>query len=411
MENYTPLEKTISEILKRSIETKTLNIGEFFQQMEAGFKSCGLRQPSISGILKNILIIRLDAVGDYVLTSAAIRTIRENFPAAHITFVVSKNLYPLAELCPYVNEVFAIEQNQKFSPKMIADVATFAQKYLWRRHFDVSFYLGIVFRPVRNFLSYLSGAKERICFDIDELSKFFHTKCIPVLPQYYEHDCLMNLHLLQQAGLKVNDTRLEIWIEQKDLIAAEKLLENFAPNRIKISVGIGANHLARKYPVEKYLVAFKEIIAKGAAVIILGGSNEIDDAKFLEDNLASEFVKNFVQIKTGWRVDAAIMSLCDLYIGNMTGACDVAAALKKPIITLSRVAKDITEFFKIHNEAKSYRPWQTKSIVLQPAHQLEECRAKPSYLGCRANISHCIAQIKPQEIVDAYEKMISFNFF
>ena len=408
MEDFGQLDKIFSEIINQSIEAKTLNVNEFIRQMEAGFKSCGFREPPANGILKNILIIRLDAVGDYILTSAAIRTIRENFPSAHITFVVSENLYPLAELCPYVNEVFAIDQDQNFSPQLLVDLANFARQNLWRRHFDLSFYLGLVMRPVRNFLSYLSGARERICFDVDEASKYFHTKCIQILPEYYEHECLMNLHLLRQAGLKIGDTRLEIWFERADLIAAERLMGNFAPNRIKISVGIGANHAARKYPVEKYLIAFSEIISKGASIIILGGPAEVDDAKFLEDNLPAEFVKNVVPIKTGWRIDAALMSLTDLYIGNMTGACDVAAALKLPIVTLSRVAKDITEFFKIHNEAKSYRPWQTKSIVLQPDHQLDDCRAQPSYLGCRANTAHCIAQITPQEIVDAYEKMLEF---
>ena len=115
-------------------------------------------------------------MGDFVLTSAAIHTIRENFPSAHITFVVSK---------------------------MIADLAKFAQKNLWQRRFDVSFYLGIVMRPVRNFLSYLSGAKERICFDTDELTRYFNTKYIPILPEYYEHDCLMNLHLLRQVSARI----------------------------------------------------------------------------------------------------------------------------------------------------------------------------------------------------------------
>ncbi|MBQ7628611.1 MAG: hypothetical protein IJS81_00120 [Selenomonadaceae bacterium] len=102
------------------------------------------------------------------------------------------------------------------------------------------------------------------------------------------------------------------------------------------------------------------------------------------------------------------MSLTDIYIGNDTGTQHVAAALKKPIITLSRVAKDITEFFKSYNEAISYRPWQTKAIVLQPAHQLAECRAKPSSLGCVVDDPHCIAQIEPLEIVDAYEKILIY---
>ena len=46
MEDFGQLDKIFSEIINQSIETKKLNVGEFFQQMEAGFKSCGFRQPS-----------------------------------------------------------------------------------------------------------------------------------------------------------------------------------------------------------------------------------------------------------------------------------------------------------------------------------------------------------------------------
>ena len=38
MENYEPLEKIISECIKRTIETKTLNITEFIWKVEEGFK-------------------------------------------------------------------------------------------------------------------------------------------------------------------------------------------------------------------------------------------------------------------------------------------------------------------------------------------------------------------------------------
>ncbi|MBQ7628612.1 MAG: hypothetical protein IJS81_00125 [Selenomonadaceae bacterium] len=62
-----------------------------------------------------------------------------------------------------------------------------------------------------------------------------------------------------------------------------------------IAAGIGANIPQRKYPVEKYLIAFREIISKGASIIILGGSAEVDDAKFLEDNLPARYIKNLVK--------------------------------------------------------------------------------------------------------------------
>ena len=55
--------------------------------------------------VKNILIVRLDVIGDMILTSGFIREVRANFPQAKITLVVSPLVYPIVELCPYVDEI------------------------------------------------------------------------------------------------------------------------------------------------------------------------------------------------------------------------------------------------------------------------------------------------------------------
>ena len=408
---YEKLNQIIRETFEHLAQTGQLKLGFFLQQMEEEFTRLGFREESAGNEVKNILLLSLDAVGDFVVTSPAIRSIRENFPAARITLVVPTKVYPLAELCPYVNEVLIYDWEEKFSAEVFLKVTDFARKNLWKRRFDLCFRIGVVYRPEINFLSYLSGARERICLEFSEIDKFFNTKCIENFIKAGDHISALDLYFLLNVGLKVNDTRLEVWYNKTDLFTARNLLKNFAQGRIKIALGIGAYAPARKYPVEKYFVALKEIISRGAAVIILGGKDELDDAKFLEENLPAECVKNFVEVGAGWRVDTAVISQSDLYMGNMTGVCDIAAALNKPIITLSRVAKRLPGFSGIHNETISYRPLQSLSFILQPEHQLDECRENPSYFGCVADHAHCIAQIEPKEIVAAYDEIIKLMKF
>ena len=190
-------------------------------------------------------------------------------------------------------------------------------------------------------------------------------------------------------------------------------MKNFAAGKIKIAFGIGANAPARKYPIEKYLVALKEIISRGAAIIILGGKSELDDAKFLEENLPAESVKNLVAVGVDWRTTIAAIAQTDIYIGNDTGTKHIAAALSKPNISLSRVAKKLSGVASICNEAISYRPLQSLSFILQPEYPLDECRENFSnsawYFSCNADHAHCIAQIKPSEIVAAYDELIKLK--
>ena len=408
-DEYAPIKKILQNFFNELEQTGDFNLYLFLQKMETAFNMSGFREPENNSTMKNILLVHIGAAGDFILTTPAIRAVRENYPNAYITLVVRENIFKLAELCPYVNEVLSIKSIREINLREdFINAANFAAEHLWQRRFDLAICLGTVINLIRNFLMYLSGARQRVTYLFDELGGFLNTHCYPMSKEWNTHDVMINLYLLKAHGLKIGNTDIEIWFNNSDLYTARRLLKNFGEGRIKVAVGIGANSPARKYPIEKYLVAFKQIINKGASLVIFGGQSEIDDAKFLEDNLPEGCVKNFVELKAGWRIDAAAMSLTDIYVGNFTGACDVAAALKKPVVVLSRVARDIKNIFKGINESERYLPWKTVSAIVRPAHQLEECKSKPNFQGCTAGKAHCIAQIEPDEIVYAFDKMIDF---
>ena len=407
-DNFGALEKIIDETIKRMLKTKNLDLQIFFQQMENEFARLGYREKSSAGV-KNILISRFDNIGDFVLSTPAIRAVRENFPDAFITLVVSETAYPLAEICPYVNEVFAFDINFDANNfiEVFKRVTNFAKKHLWKRHYNLAFHIQYWFTPIAPFFLYLSGAKERVAYSRDKLYSELINHDFSHLQEVY-HDVINNLNLLKLSGLKTSSTDTEIWFDDSDLFKAETLLKGFAEDRFKISVAIGSSNaqIARRYPVEKYLEAFKILVDKGAAIVIFGGPAELEGANFLEKNLPEGSVKNFVKLHAGWRVDAAAMSLTDMYIGNFTGACDVAASLKLPIIALTPESKDRDFLFEQgFSQIAHYYPWKTFSIVLRPAHQLDDCAKEIYYGGCQKKTSHCIAQIEPSEIVDAFDKM------
>ena len=360
------------------------------------------------GGVQKILILRLDAVGDFILLTPSIRAIRENFPRAYITLVVTKAVYPMAELCPYVNEVIVFETPFKSSVdnkdvlQIFKTTVNFSAQYLWKKHFDICF--AFLNDATHSLLAYISGAKIRVG-EGGGIANIFLNNPIPVDHIKISHWCEKNLYVVKACGLKINSADLEIWYDEEDLRIAKNLLKDFAPNRIKIAFGLGANVPERKYPVEKYLIALKKIVNKGAAIILLGGPSEVDDAKFLEKNLPKKFVKNVVKFQPSWRVTSAIISQADMYLGNDTGTQHVAAALKKPVVVLSRDSKDHERVMGPYSEHIRFKAWNTKSITLMPEHSLDDC-AKNLQATCWAGKPHCITQIEPSEIVAAYEKIL-----
>ena len=424
-ENFDNLEKLVVDTIQNAVKTKELKLQVLFQKMESEFTRFGFRESSKDGV-KNILLVRLDNVGDFILTIPAIREVRMNYPSAFITLVVREKVYPVAELCPYVNEVLIFEEKLYTNNLMqiFINVTAFAKKFFWRRRYDLGFsfrYWEDVWHLTSLIMLYIGGAVQRAGY-VNSAIQIYRGKILtketdwsfdllthPVInPKEIVHDCARSLYIPKSFGLTIRNTNTEFWYGKTDLYIARQFLGNFGDGRIKIAAGIGSNEEVRKYPLEKYLSAFKKIVKKGAALVIFGGPSELDNAQFLEKNLPEGTVKNFIKYKAGWRVDAAAMSLTDMYIGNMTGACDVAAALKKPVIVLSRVAKDREEIFNNEpSETSIYYPWQTKAIVIQPEHQSEDCVTMPYHGGCHKKTAHCITQIKPTEIVAAFDKMKS----
>ena len=277
-ERYAALANALEKTLKQIVATQNLD----FTIMEQEFVKQGYRDNQPSGV-ENILIFRLDYMGDFILSTPAIREIRANYPSAFITLVVRKQIYQMAELCPYVNEVIPIDVDYLKlmatgdTQAMLIIAANIAAQYLWKRNYTMCICLrhGIIFLDL--FLNYLSGAKQRIGYLVDtnfiyrdsisfqehnDIAKYFLTLPI-VQPKEILHTCAKDLFILKAMGLQVRQTNTELWYDAEDLYTARKLLEGFAPNRLKIVTGIGAGHPARKYPVEKYLSAFKAMLHKG----------------------------------------------------------------------------------------------------------------------------------------------------
>src|SRR6266576_1143293 len=55
--------------------------------------------------IKHVLVVRLDEIGDVVLTTPFLRELRRNLSGASITLLVSNRTRNLAELCPHVDQV------------------------------------------------------------------------------------------------------------------------------------------------------------------------------------------------------------------------------------------------------------------------------------------------------------------
>src|SRR5437868_12005137 len=96
----------------------------------------------------NILLIQLKRIGDLVLTTPAMAALRQKFPEATVSLIISRNSAPLLPALPNVDRAYVMRRGVSDLPAFLA---------IARRRFDVC--LDFTRNSRSAVLTFLSGAK------------------------------------------------------------------------------------------------------------------------------------------------------------------------------------------------------------------------------------------------------------
>lgn len=364
--------------------------------------------------VREILVIKLDGIGDAVLLSPFLRELRRMSPAARITYVASRTAAPLLEQCPHVDEVlvFDCDVPRLFRPFGHALRAfRLGRRISQNRAFDVAIvprwdtdgaYAGLVVAgtsaPVRiTYSERTTPRKQFLNRGFDALYTFAY------YPQDTAnetvHEVLRNLDLLSAVGGRPGDSTLEAWPDAKDETAASAVLASI-PVQAKrvVALGIGAGAPHRQWPVDRFAALadwlWKEL---GAVCVLIGGRGDLECAGLISDAINVPCVD--VVSRVSLLQTAALLKHCDLYVGNDTGPMHLAAAAGKPIVEISAHAQDCPDWH--WNSPARFGPWNVPNRILRPERCAEPCRD-----SCSADDAHCIRGIAVSAVTDAIKGLI-----
>lgn len=392
-----------------------------FNTFEPLFQSKGFREEHTEG-QQHILLIHINAMGDMVLATGFVRETRRNNPTAYITLLVSSVIYPLVCKCPYVNRILVIDAKLFYVDKQRFFVELFhlCKENFWRERYALSIcpQWGDD-KVVSQLAAYLSGAVCRVGYSCntacvyggalqpDIMEKSLMTEAY-IIPADIIHEAERMLYLLELLGMEVKEKHMEIWYGKCDKIAAGEFLSDVINSgRTLIAVGLGAGGESRKYPVNQYAEVLNVLSQKQeACFVILGGKSERQEADWLQSQLSECMICNLAG-KTSVLETAAVLSLTNVYVGNDTGVMHMAAAVGVPVVMVSREIADYGgKMAGVLSENRRFAPWQTNYVICCPDKRMGECVDWLGYGGCKESYSHCICQVKPEEIVKAVELLL-----
>ncbi len=259
-----------------------------------------------------ILVIRFSSIGDIVLTTPILRSLKQQYPAAEIHFLVKRSFYQVIEDNPHIDQIHTIDGdlNEKI-------------KELKLLPFD---YIVDLHRNLRSL-----RVKRAVCGKVCTFNKLNVRKWLyvnlkwdtmpdkSIVDRYFE-----GMELLQ---LKNDGEGLDYFIPESKAIKQDDLpMSHWAGY---VACVIGGSYATKKFPVEKW----KEVVAGCPyPVILLGGSEDREDGERI---IVAHPGKVYNACgKFNLTESADIVRRARVVVTNDTGLMHMAAAFKKKIISL-----------------------------------------------------------------------------
>jgi ADP-heptose:LPS heptosyltransferase len=265
-----------------------------------------------------ILVIRFSSMGDIVLTSPVLRCIKQQIPGAQVHYLTKKTYVDLVRHSPYVDRVFGLEGDlQPLIPELLKeryDVVIDLHRNLRTR------YVKALLRQAFN--------SHVVCHSFHKLNlrKWLLTALhIRTLPDVSIVDRYMET--VRTLGVKNDGRGLELFIPEDACIGKDDLPLSHSLGFAALV--IGGQHATKKMPVAKWQEVCRQI---PFPVVLLGGP---EDAAEAEQIRSVDPVKVYSACgKFSVLESADIVRRSRLVISHDTGLMHVAAAFKKPIISL-----------------------------------------------------------------------------
>lgn len=353
--------------------------------------------------LNKILIIKLGAIGDLLMTTPAIRALKKAYPTMHISLLAGKSSKMAVSSNPHIDELIECDDYIIYKARFLQKVRyALSLLYLLRKKkFDVVF---VVHRDWRfNLFAFLCGIPERVGFDRNGEGRFL-TKRIEI--NGVRHQIDHYLEIVKSFGGHDDGRDMDFAISKEAENVVDKMLQTGGVGKGDIVIGIlagGASNIKtdmpiKRWPLENYIELSNKMAADGYKVILLGAESDRPNAEAIlkhapEGLNLGNVVHNILDLtgKTTLEETAAVMKKCNAIVTHDSGPMHLASAVGAPVISIFGPT-DPREYYPL--SPNSYYFWNVENIKCAP------CYKDGEFPDCQNPIC-----MKAATVEQVYEKM------
>ena len=343
----------------------------------------------------HVLCIRLDNMGDVLMSTPAIHALKEG-GRRRVTLLASASGEALA---PYLSDVDAVIRYDAAWAKNGS--AGNLQDLEALQHIRASGAQAAVIFTVYSqsplpaaLLCHLAGIGRVLAHCRENPYRLISDWVPETEPeQHVRHEVQRQLDLVAAVGARCADTRMRFGVRDADRerLRAKLAATGVADDEGFIAVHGGATAASRRYPPELLAQAVAGLCREGRRVVLLGGEAERDLNAGLVRECGSGLIDLAGQLDLG-ALGAAIAQSAVLVCNN-SGPAHIAAALGTPVVDLYALTN------------MQHTPWQTPQRVLYQDVPCRNCYRSVCPQGHHA----CLAGVAPQRVVEAARELLRLH--
>lgn len=350
-----------------------------------------------------ILIIRVDLIGDLVMSLPAVRVLKRTYPEAEIDLLAVPSSAKVVASDPDIAQVIAYDPNIWRRPKALLQWRNWRDLFaLWQRlharHYDLTINL---FGEWASVLMMLSGTPCRLGFSHENYPGFLTNS---VTGRHWDnndhkHEVDYCLELAEAVGATTTpeDRIPHLTVDPKATQQVEQLLqdEKIQTNWPLIACHVSSNNgQAKRWPVPYWATLIDRLIREDGIQVVLTGAP--DDMPLIAEVIRRMHEQPInLAGKTSLTQLAALYKHADLLITGDSGPMHIAAAVGTPLIAIHGPTDPALS-----------GPVSPTATIMRSTIWCSPCYNAKGPADCRFHTTQCMKDIPPARVYEVVREKI-----
>ena len=348
---------------------------------------------------EKILCIRLDSLGDILMSTPAMRALKESHPGRRLTLLTSKSGAGIAPLIPEVDETITYDP-----PWMKASTPPHESSLEFQmidRLQHAGFDAAVIFTTFSQsplpaaLMTFLAGIPLRLAH-CRENPYYLLTDWVHETDHFDQagirHEVRRQLDLVASVGSRTKEEHLSLQVPPAALARINACLEQIGldVNKPWAVLHPGSTAPSRRYPAQGFARVARRLAAShGWQILFTGTEPERDLIESIRETMRADSFSLAGRLGIG--EFAALISKAPLLISNNTGPVHMAAALDTPVVDLYALTNP------------QHTPWMVPHRTLYHDVPCKYCYKSICPLGHH----NCLRLVPPEAVVEAALELLA----